>query len=659
MNETELFLPSLEKIRIVNYSLFSEDIEYDFIEGVNLIIGGNGVGKTTFINIIKYALIGLYKKDLTVRNYGGKKKYSRSSYSNNNSYFRSRTKQKESDKSGYVEIFFKINNVKFKVKRSLYNVNILETSYIENGSNIFLKGEIIKQEKYDKIEDISNSFKKRTLQYQYEKTIIEKTHLSDFEDFIFFINKILLFGETRENVLWSIDTQKRLLSNFINDPKLEIERKNYMLDAKYQDSISRHKQEEIKALDRVLHTIERNNNPEENNAKIKDNLVEELEKREKREKDISFKRKDLQLKNINNYKTLSEISEKINSADSEKDRIEFENNKKIWFKTNPKYQQLKKQLTNNCICPMCNTPIEDKNLIFDEQDKCFFCHSDLNKNSISNEALNCITKDISQLRENRKTIESEIFEIESSLKELDVLFSKNKRIIFELRNKLRSYEEESSINTESSYVAMINRKSELIEQKKEASKKSELNKQKADEIIQKIQMSLIENTNDISSIFKDFAEAFLQLNCFLTLEDNNNATNIYVPVIDGIARYDSEELSESQRFFIDYSFRMSILSYFYNAPSFYICETPDSSLDISYEENAVNTFLKFLNKPNVLIISSNLNNSNFLTSLISKAKEVSHVKILNLLNYGKTSEIQQNNQLLNELSKEIERLINE
>lgn len=63
----------IKRVRISNYSLYNGDIDYEFVDGLNLIIGGNGVGKTTFISIIKYALIGLYKKDLDVRVYKGEK----------------------------------------------------------------------------------------------------------------------------------------------------------------------------------------------------------------------------------------------------------------------------------------------------------------------------------------------------------------------------------------------------------------------------------------------------------------------------------------------------------------------------------------------------------------------------------------------------------
>ena len=70
----KIYLPTLKRVKISNYSLFRKDIDYEFILGLNLIIGGNGIGKTTFINIVKYALIGLYKKDLDVRVYKGEKR---------------------------------------------------------------------------------------------------------------------------------------------------------------------------------------------------------------------------------------------------------------------------------------------------------------------------------------------------------------------------------------------------------------------------------------------------------------------------------------------------------------------------------------------------------------------------------------------------------
>jgi hypothetical protein len=148
----------------------------------------------------------------------------------------------------------------------------------------------------------------------------------------------------------------------------------------------------------------------------------------------------------------------------------------------------------------------------------------------------------------------------------------------------------------------------------------------------------------------------MKLPCSLTLELlKGNKTKLFYPVIDKKPRYDAEELSESQRFFVDYSFRMSLLNFFYTKGSFYICETPDSSLDISYEENAANIFIKYISSPNVLILTTNLNNTSFIKTIISKTK---NKKVLNLLKIGKVSEVQQKHEMLKKLSDELEEMCN-
>ena len=91
-------------------------------------------------------------------------------------------------------------------------------------------------------------------------------------------------------------------------------------------------------------------------------------------------------------------------------------------------------------------------------------------------------------------------------------------------------------------------------------------------------------------------------------------------------------------------FSLSILSFFYKTPSFYIVETPDSSLDLSYEQNAASVFLKFLEHPNIVIITSNLNNSSFLNYLIESDKVP--FSMVGLPDIAKKSAIQKSNENL-------------
>ena len=104
-------------------------------------------------------------------------------------------------------------------------------------------------------------------------------------------------------------------------------------------------------------------------------------------------------------------------------------------------------------------------------------------------------------------------------------------------------------------------------------------------------------------------------------------------------------------FFVDHSFRMSILTFFYQSPSFYIVETPDSSLDLSYEKNAAEVFLQFLNKPNIVIVTSNLNNSSFVNYLISDSKI--SFSMVGLPDIAKKSVIQGTNVEIQSLYNEI------
>ena len=657
MEENLIYLPTLKQVKIINYSLYNRDIVYNFIDGINLVVGGNGVGKTTFINIIKYALIGLYKKDLIVRNYGGEKRFFRKTYTNCNTYFRTRMEEEKNDETACVELEFYVKDILFYVKRSLYDTKLEEAYFIQNGEINYIDGEVIRQDYYSKFENADEDEKEKYLQYNYEKILAEKINVSDFNDVIFFVNQILLFNESRNTVLWKEDVQNRLFSNYLNNPKLEKKRKDLSFESKYQDSISRHKQEEIKAINKVLREIVKRDNKEYSDAdKVK--LFSSIDNCEKKIYSIENGRKDLQKKISELYRDVALISKNINEKEKEKNKLEVSNRNNYWIGVNSKYSIYKRQYIGNHICPMCNSHIET--VSGDRIDRCFFCNSQITVDPSLVKAVDEVNASLNELMEKRRSIEQIIAKYEDEIKELDSEFRKTKVELFEKKNELRALEgrnDADTSETEASYIAMLKRIEQLQEEKDNASDLSEKYRNECTNIINDIEKNMLEITRNISNLFSDFAEAFLRVKCYLTLDfGESNKTKIFIPVIDGRARYDEEELSESQRFFVDYSFRMSIMSYFYQCPTFYICETPDSSLDISYEENAVDTFMKFLEQPNILIITSNLNNSTFIKTLMEKGKKIN---VINLLKYGRISNVQESNAALIKLSEEIEVLANE
>lgn len=656
-----IYLPTLKRIIVKNFTLYSQDIEYNFVNGVNLIIGGNGVGKTTFLNLIKYGIIGLYKKELDVKNYMGEKRLSRTSYSMG--YFKNRMKNQLTDAE--VILTFSINETEFTTVRGLNEIILKEVTVCSNDSNYKLDGKIIKQDKYDKL---GEKEKQDYLQFKYEELVREKANLSSFNDLIFFVNDVLFFGEERKTILWDPDIQSLLSSKYFNNPDLDNQFQEYRRQEKYFNSLSRHKSEDIRAIRKILNKLkvtdsgnmEVNAIQELNKVKIKhDQLNNKLNK-------IQIERNELE----NKLKVFRANKTKINNQlqEIEKKLYITESNiyKEVWENLNPKYKLYVENIKSMHSCPMCNQVMEDrevKKVLLDDS-KCFLCEQEIRTSIQEPEEITKLKSTNEIILKEIQSLEIQIYKEENNLEELDDEYRKIKQDLFNNRIKIRELEHNvlnkgnnSSQDDLIAYNAMLNEIEELETEKSEYLNTSKENSEKANEIMNQIEGNLVAITKELSRIFSDFAQSFLKLKSYLTF-DNLIKPNVkmYIPVIDNKVRVYPEELSESQRFFIDHSFRMSLLSFFYTKPSYFICETPDSSLDISYEENAANIFLKYLNYPNTLIITSNLNNSEFLERIIENAKTINS---LNLLRIGNPSVIQANNDKLLSLSIKIEEHINE
>ncbi|EKS7870927.1 hypothetical protein QCQ72_005998 [Bacillus cereus] len=660
-----LFLPTLKKVHIKSFSLYSSDIEYDFVDGVNLIIGGNGVGKTTFLNIIKYGIIGLYKKELDVKTYMGEKRLGRTGYSLK--YFKNRMKYPTSNPE--VILTFNINETTFEVTRGLDEILVKRVVVKKNDNEFLLEGKILRQDKYEKLEEKE---KVGYLQYQYEEMVRKEANIGSFNDMIFFVNNILFFGEDRKTILWDPEIQSILSSKYFNDPELDNQFQEYQRQKKYHNSLSKHKSEDIRAIKKILNKINAKGTEhrELNTLKVlneirskNERLGNKLDSIQEERNKVETNLKVLRAKKTKSNKLLQEADSRV---------IEKEANvyKEVWEHLNPKYDLFVENIKLMHSCPLCNQEVQKDllNRTVEHTSNCILCEQKIKKTEQEPEELKKLKEARDVLLQQIQHYEKEIYNEENNLESLDNDYREIKQKIFDNKVKVRELEHSLVNNNNNNnnnnkddeimtYSAMINEIEELEREKNLNLDLSKEYAQKAGLILEEIEGNLIKITKELSGIFSDFANEFLKLKCQLTFDDLiKENVKMYIPIIDGKERLDQEELSESQRFFIDHSFRMSLLNFFYTTPSFFICETPDSSLDISYEENAAVIFLKYLQKPNSLIITSNLNNSEFLEKIIESAPKIDYI---NLLRLGNPSSIQSDNNKLLDLSKKIEDEINE
>lgn len=657
-----IFLPELISINIKNYTLYPNGLNYtfNFVKGFNLVLGGNGMGKTTFVSLIKYALIGNYKRQFDhLRVYLDNNIERRER--ENDGFFRNRANSSiEIEEPPFVTLDFKVNNKLFSVKRGLNDIR-LESLFIDG---IEVVGELISEKRYENFyERVRRDNKIEELEvylpYKFEKEIEKETKIR-FDDLIFFTNFILFFGESHQTILWNNSFQSRFINTIFNSPELNIERDNALNKAKYFDSRARHTSEDQRAIRNVLKKIEENKEKRESG-----NLLSEILKLKGKIEFLNFEEKTIHEDRTRNQSKLAQFESRRNSVSEAVNEIENHKNKLInklsfseYRNQHRLYDTFLKNIQTNHICPMCNSVSEELHKkVTKEQNNCWVCNTELidpfELNQDNKEKLDSLNKEFSSNSTELKNIIEEIKKLDRENYELDASF---KKVELEKRQSqiiLRQLEfENSQENNPSELQPFYDEMERLKKEQDRFAQQSQEQKEEANRISKLIEDTVLQNVQSFSNLFSVFANQFLGVECKLTYEKlNDDVLKKFYPKIDGSIRESEYELSESQRFFIDHSFRMSILSHFYTTPTFYIVETPDSSLDLSYEKNAADVFSSFLDKPYSLIITSNLNNNSFVNYIMqNEEKEKAVVKLFEI---AKKSIIQEKNQELQKLYNSI------
>ncbi len=675
-----IYLPELLSATIKDFTLYPNGLNftYDFVKGINLIIGGNGMGKTTLASIIKYSIIGHYREgyDLT-RTYKGNKIEKRTT--NPWNYFSKRNDLSiGAEKKAKVITKLKIKETEFLIERGLDEISII--SVFING--VKLTGTFMTQTEYDTLfYDYSRSPAglpreelhikiQNSLPNQFEKEI-EKASNMLFDDLIFFVNKILFFGEDHRTVLWNNDyygdVQTELFNKYFNNRDLNDQRQEALRESKYFDTQARHKSEDIRVIRNVLDKAKKSSSTatiQDINSQIR-SLKDQIDS-------LNYKIENLQHSRNESDADLKIVSNRINTLSQETALLEKDQKKhekelaqKNWLKLNPNYDLYVQSIRSNEICPMCTQDLTQSyiNSKIAHNHKCILCDQQIEQLDVSN-----ISTEQSLSKSKLQSAYTEInelqhtaYNLETALKDLDRAFNNLKATKRQSDSELRVLEYENLKDKQDeakpdNLQAFYDEIDELEILKEDFQEKSKESREKALNISGKIEEEIIKNTLRFSELFGGYAEKFLGVPCTLTYEELHGQSRFY-PVIDGKIREQEEELSESQRFFVDHAFRMSILSFFYNGPSFYIIETPDSSLDISYERNAADVFNKFLTSyPYCLILTTNINNSEFLNYLV---KTVGNISIIDLMKIGKKSNIQGDNTALLSIYNKIIANINE
>lgn len=222
-NMRDLGLPQLIRVEVKNFSLYKKQptFSYEFKLGINAILGINGIGKTTFIEMILYSLVGYNLKVSEV-----KKKVSKE----NLSYFKDRCDPQ-------------VNNSEASV--------VLE--YVIKGKNIVIERSLIK----DKIiKFLIDGYEQNTDEEYYNKVLIKLMGVTDFISAQKIIRTFLIFDEQRLNVAWEVKTQDEILKILLlnEDTQIKIVELERMVSG--LDTKGRHKSEDRRIIRERMSILE-------------------------------------------------------------------------------------------------------------------------------------------------------------------------------------------------------------------------------------------------------------------------------------------------------------------------------------------------------------------------------------------------------------------
>lgn len=214
-------LPRLTGATLVGYRpLFNETIRFEINNGCFIVIGGNGLGKTTILQSIIYCLGG--EADLNIEDQRANR-WGRD-------YFEGRL---NTPNSASVSVDFYLGESKVSVTRGFRAKGLLSF----------------------KLNDVSVVDNPRETDATFESFLKTNGGYRNTDDFRFIVHKLCYLPENRANLVWDVDAQVRLLMLLFSDIITEGEFRERREQLKRLDSRRRHINVAVNNTAKDLRTI--------------------------------------------------------------------------------------------------------------------------------------------------------------------------------------------------------------------------------------------------------------------------------------------------------------------------------------------------------------------------------------------------------------------
>lgn len=629
--------PRIKRIRLHAFSLYSlrPNASVALDDGVLCLAGANGIGKSTFLATVNYGLTGAVPHPR--RRLLSAQAYFKDAVDYANEYFEGRISEADRNDAA-ISIDFEIGDKNFSVTRGLFDTNDVREFTI-NGSETFRQTEAV------------TALLRADL---YRELVTQAIGLTSFEQFVFLQHFVFTFDEARHLLFWDeAATAQSLFLCFGGNPQDAARADTLNREAEKAGSRGRNAQFQVNNTRKRIDTIQQSlagsvNQPADINDL--DAKYQALEEKATRAMERA-ERADAMLSE-------AEVRVAQNSAVVASLRAAYNDvfNRFVHGESKLKSHPLVARAINEgvcCICDNSGVAVTEAVRVRLDSRTCPFCGSPIGDGVDQNLAL----------KDELTTLDSRLSEARTAVDEATAAQDRLRREASE--SKVRATEARDALNgfeNDHQEAAEFIRGRQLastgpVAQTLDALRKAieefttsrdaeyaERDRLRAElkELQRDLELRYAHAEKSFVPRFRELAGLFLGIDLDVSLQLTTPVGMKLLVEMRGNARHDENQMSESQRFFVDIALRMALAQQMSSsgARATLFIDTPEGSLDIAYEDRAGEMFSRFVQSGHDMLMTANINSSKLLTTLASRCG-TRHMSLNPMTGWTELSDVQQ------------------
>lgn len=632
--------PVIEHLRIVGYRLFpgtvdQPGVDYEFQPGLTIIAGINGLGKTTLINAIFRLIVGPFElpKLGASGRFGSTARVNESVWALRRDFFTRRVADRAAKAS--AELVFRIGSKRFEVTRTLSDCRL--QSFRLDGNEI-------------RVTDASETV--------YKNHVISCAGVGSFVDFLTIVKFLTFFNEDRRDILWDDQAQRQFLRILFATPAISKEWVKYEAQIGSADSSARNASAYASRIEDDIADLE---DALERNAGVTVELAAAqklLDADLARQRELEKGADDLNHRHTQIARQLERAKLAEGDARQRLEELRYTALGRLFPSLDETARYILTHLFSDGHCLACGAEARAELKRLESAIRkgvCAVCGADpanqdrsavqggvVPVHAVEQRLLDRASRALADARTEREATDHAERTIRSELKDLNAELEKVSQSIDERRLANATLRARLPPDPEE-----ISEKKKALESARKSQKEYETQRSQAERKYKR----LLDQTEEIFRVaavrishrFQRFATAFLEEECSLSfrlVEDrpSQSGARFMYPSLKfemSAAAFETRQfrespndVSESQREFVDLAFRMALMEAASADPAAsLVIETPEASLDAIFMRKAGTMLRAFAEGERRIIVTSNLTSSVMMPALLGgPTEDVAEIK---------------------------------